>query len=118
MNNVTFKHCINSGEGEVTRAAQAKLTFAPVLQAARRIQSQANRELALYVIQCGVDNADDTCILEKARPLTEWDAIFRGSVESVLANNDWLAFVPGTVGQLHATQRHVKAFFAKFDVQP
>ena len=114
---VTFKHPLNNPAAADLRQAQANLKFAQVLQAARRIQSPLNRKMALYLIQCGVDNADDTCILEKARPLTEWDSMFRGSVESMLACMDWLSLVPGTVGQLHATRRQVEAFFAKFDIR-
>jgi hypothetical protein len=112
---VQFKHVVSTEQG-VVRAAQANATLYPVLKAAQRIQSPTNRALALYVIQCGVDNADDTCVLEKARELTEWDAMFRGSVESVLACTTWGSKFQGTVGQLNATRGHLNAFFAKFNL--
>jgi hypothetical protein len=114
MNPVTFKHVLNNLQEAALRIQQAHSTFYTVLQATRRIQSAANRELALYVIQCAVDNADDTCVLEKARSLTEWDAMFRGSLESVLACTTWAGKFHGTVGQLRATRNHLNTFFAKF----
>lgn len=117
MDNVSFKHCINNGADEVLRATQAKLTLALVLPAARRIQSKTNRELALYAIQCAVDNADDTCVLEKARELTEWDAIFRGSLESVLACTTWAGKFHGAAGQLRLTRNHLNDFFAKHGIR-
>lgn len=113
MNPVTFKHVVQDQQDAIVRYQQAHVTLYSLLQAARRIQSAANRELALYVIQCGVDNADDTCVLEKARSLTEWDAMFRGSVESVLACTTWAGKFQGTVGQLRITRNHLNAFFAK-----
>jgi hypothetical protein len=85
--------------------------------AAYRIQSPTNRALVLYLLQVAIDNADDTCILEKARPLTDWQDMFTGSLVSMLSGTDWLSKVQGTVGQLHATRRQVNAFFAKFDIR-
>ena len=98
----SFKHPLNNPAAAQVRDEQASLKFVPVLQAARRIQSLANRGIALYVIQCAVDNADDTCILEKARPLTEWNDMFVGSAVSMLSD------IP--------SNKHVAAFFSKFGI--
>lgn len=113
---VQFKHVVTSEQG-VVRNQQAGLTFNPVLLAARRIQSKTNRELALYAIQCAVDNADDTCVLEKARELGEWDAMFRGLLESVLACTTWAGKFHGTAGQLRITRNHLNDFFAKHGIR-
>jgi hypothetical protein len=112
MDAINFKHTVTLQEG-VVRQQQANKTFYSVLKAARRIQSKTNRELAMYVIKCGVDNADDTCVLEKAQPLDQWDAMFRGSVETALACTTWAGKFHGTVGQLRQTRNHLEAFFAQ-----
>lgn len=114
---IGFKHIVNTQQ-DVIRNREANKTFRPLYAAAQRIQSKTNRELVLRLIQCGIDNADDTCVLEQAQPLDQWDAMFRGSIESMLCFPDnWLCFVHGTVGQLHATQRHVNQFFAKHGIR-
>jgi hypothetical protein len=112
---VQYKHSVTTEQG-VVRHAQAARTFYPVLKAARRIQSKTNRELALYVIQAAVDNADDTCVLEHAQPLTEWDAMFKGSAALLLACTTWACKFHGTVGQLRVTRNHLDNFFAAFGI--
>lgn len=113
MTAVQFKHALHNDVAATLRMQQAGKTYFPVLKATRSIQSKANRELALYVLQAAVDNADDTCILEKAQPLTEWDTMFRGSVESLLACSTWGCKFHGTVGEMRVTRNHLNTFFAR-----
>lgn len=71
-------------------------------KACDKVNSRDNRDTISYLIDSGRVNANETVYVEKAVGEDEYDRIVRGSISSLLACEKF--------------NRHVHAFFAKFDI--
>lgn len=72
---------------------------AKLLQAARRIQSPANRQTVVHLITVGMVNARDTIFVEQAAPASDWNRLVTGTIGTELAHNTY--------------DKHVVKWFAK-----
>lgn len=78
--------------------------YVKMLAEAKRIKSATNRAMALYVIDCAYENANDTIMLERVTDTT-WADMFYGSVGCMLSDR--------TLGASH----HTFKWFASRDFQ-
>lgn len=76
---------------------------------AASIRSKANREHFEALVDNARINADDTVYVERAND--DWESIFRSTFESELCF--FGGRFHGTVGQLRATVRQLRAHFAR-----
>lgn len=73
------------------------------------IQSKANRKFFFDIVDNARINANDTVYTERASE--DWEAIFRGTIESELCS--FGSQFQGTIGQLNLTVKHLRAYFEK-----
>jgi hypothetical protein len=56
---------------------------------ATKIGSYDNRRAVEYLIGEGAQNADDTVIVDKTRPVSDWEQVFVGSIELLLCSGEY-----------------------------